>query len=330
MRRGPDWTARWLLTDTYRGAMSESHRGVGYGLAAYLLWGTFPLYFRLLQRAGAVEIVLHRIVWSLVVCALLMTLTRRWREMAAVLRDPRRMLVPGGAAFLLALNWGVYIYGVNSGQVVEASLGYFINPLFTVALGVVVLGERLRRLQWAAVIVGLVAVLVLTVDYGRPPYIALVLAASFGTYGLAKNRVGLGLGAVAGLTVETMVLAPVALVGMAVMAATGTATATGEGAGHLMLLVSTGVATVVPLLAFAAAARRVPLSTVGLLQYLTPVLQLLVGVVFLGESLSPSRLFGFAIVWLALAILTADSIRHAHRGRRTAAAASAAAGAPAR
>ena len=296
--------------------MPESRRGVLYGLSAYLLWGSFPLYFRLLQRAGAVEIVLHRIVWSLAFCALLLTLTRGWRDVVRVARRPRRLLVPGGAAVLLALNWGVYIYAVNSGQVVEASLGYFINPLVTVALGVVVLGERLRRLQWAAVAIGALAVAVLTVDYGRPPWIALVLAASFGTYGLAKNRVGLDVGAVAGLTIETLVLAPAALVGMAAMAASGTATATSEGGGHLLLLVSTGVATVVPLLAFAAAARRVPLSTVGLLQYLTPVLQLAVGVTFLGESLPPSRLVGFAIVWMALAVLTLDSVRHAHQARR--------------
>lgn len=296
----------------------DGRRGVLLGVTAYLIWGTFPLYFRLLDRAGAVEIVLHRIVWSLAVCLVLLSLGRQWPVVRAAVREPRRLLLPGAAAAVLALNWGTYVYGVNSGQVVETSLGYFINPLVTVALGVVVLGERLRPAQWVAVAIGAVAVAVLTVDYGRPPWIALVLATSFGVYGLAKNRVGLRVGAVAGLTVETMALAPLALVGLAVLTASGEGTATSGGIGHLALLASTGVATVVPLLCFAAAARRVPLSTIGLLQYLSPVLQLTSGVVLLGESLPPSRLAGFAIVWLALLILTADGLQHRTRTRRAA------------
>lgn len=296
--------------------MSDDRRGVAFGAGAYLIWGTFPLYFRLLDAAGPVEIVLHRIAWSLVVCGALLAATRGWRQVRDVLATPRRLVMPAAAATVLALNWGTYVYGVNSGQVVETSLGYFINPLVTVALGVVVLGERLRPLQWAAVGIGAAAVVVLTVDYGRPPWIALTLALSFGCYGLLKNRVGLDVGALAGLTIETAALAPVALVGIVLLAATGEGTATQLGPGHLALLASTGVATAVPLLLFAAAARRVKLSTIGLLQYLAPVLQLLCGVVLLGETMSASRLAGFTIVWVALAVLTADTLRHRHRTAR--------------
>lgn len=286
------------------------------GAVAYLLWGSFPLYFRLLQASGAVEIVLHRIVWSLAFCVLLLTVTRGWPALQVVLRDPRQVVLPGVAAVLLALNWGVYIHGVNSGQVVETSLGYFINPLVTVMLGVVVLRERLRPLQWAAVGIGGIAVVVLAVDYGRPPWIALALATTFGIYGLAKNRVGVKVGALPSLALETFVLAPFAVVGLVWFTTTGQSTITQDPPWQALLLASTGVATVIPLLAFAAAARRVPLSTIGLLQYLAPVLQLLAGVVFLDETMPPSRLAGFAIVWVALALLSADSLRHARAGRR--------------
>ncbi len=295
---------------------NESSRGIAYGVSAYLIWGSFPLYFRLLRSSGPVEIVLHRVVWSLVVCAIVLTVAKGWPAVRAVMIEPRRLVVPSLAALVLALNWGTYVYGVNSGQVVETSLGYFINPLVTVLLGVVVLGERLRPLQWAAVAVGFLAVVVLTVDYGRPPWIALVLATSFGAYGLAKNRVGLKVGAVAGLTIETIALAPLAIAGLVWLQLTGGSTFSQDAPTHPLLLASVGVATVVPLLCFAAAARRVPLSTVGMLQYLAPVLQLLCGVLFLGETMTASRLLGFGIVWGALALLTVDSLRNAHRNRR--------------
>jgi len=238
--------------------------------------------------------------------------------------------VLGTAAVLLAVNWGVYIYAVNSGQVVEASLGYFVNPLVTVLLGVVVLRERLRRLQWVAVGIGVVAVLVLTVAYGRVPLIALSLAVSFGLYGLIKNRVGAGVGAVTSLTTETVVLAVPAAAVLVWLESTGRGHFTDDVPWQALLLASTGVATVVPLLFFAAAARRVPLSTMGLLQYVTPVLQLLCGVLLLGEQMPAARWFGFALVWVALAVMSADTLRTASR-RRTAAlvhARAAAAGVP--
>jgi len=312
------------------GSPQSARRGTLYGLGAYVLWGVFPLYFRLLERSGAFEVVLHRVLWSLVVCAVVVAVVRGWGRLREVLLSPRRVLVLGAAAVLLAVNWGVYIYAVNSGQVVEASLGYFVNPLVTVLLGVVVLRERLRRLQWVAVGIGGVAVLVLTVAYGRVPLIALSLAVSFGLYGLIKNRVGAGVGAVTSLTTETVVLAVPAAAVLVWLESTGRGHFTDDAPWQALLLASTGVATVVPLLFFAAAARRVPLSTMGLLQYVTPVLQLLCGVLLLGEQMPAARWFGFALVWVALAVMSADTLRTASR-RRTAAArvhAQAAAGVP--
>jgi len=292
---------------------SERRRGTAFGFGAYLLWGIFPLYFRLLNRSGAFEILLHRVLWSLLFCLGLIAATRSWAELGRVLRSRRQLLTLGAAAAAVALNWGVYIYAVNSRQVIEASLGYFINPLVTVALGVVLLGERLRPLQWVAVGLGLLAVTVLTVDYGHLPYIAITLACSFGLYGLLKNRVGGQVGAVAGLTTETMVLAPLAVIAVGVLTVNGDSSFGADPPWQGLLLASTGLFTVAPLLLFASAARRVPLSTMGLLQYLTPVLQLLCGVLLLNEQMAPSRWAGFSLVWVALILLTADSLRQARR-----------------
>ncbi len=296
----------------------ELRRGVAFGVGAYGLWGVFPLYFHLLERSGAVEIVVHRILWSLLVCVAIVTGVRGWPALRSVLRDRRRTLLLGVAAVVLAVNWGVYVYAVNSGQVVEAALGYFINPLVTVLLGVLVLHEKLRPGQWVAVGTGLVAVGVLAVAYGRVPVIALTLAASFGTYGLMKNRVGGHVGALSGLTVETLTLTPVALVALVVIEATGHGTFTNDPPWQAVLLITTGLATVAPLLLFAACASRVPLSVVGLLQYLTPVLQFLCGVLLLGERMAAARWAGFALVWVALLVLTWDSLRQARRSRAAA------------
>jgi chloramphenicol-sensitive protein RarD len=268
---------------------SAGRSGVWFGAAAYVLWGSFPLYFRLLERSGAVEILLHRISWSLLVCLAVVAVTRGWVGVRSALGNPRWVTMLGVAASFLAVNWGVYIYAVNSGHVIEASLGYYINPLVTVVLGVVVLRERLRRLQWAAVGVGTVAVAVLTAAYGRPPWIALVLALTFGMYGLLKNRIGGSVGAVASLTTETVLLAPLAAVGVAWTELSGQGHFTDNPPWQGLLLASSGVATVIPLLLFAASARRVPLSTLGLLQYLTPTLQLLCGVLLLGEHMPAVR-----------------------------------------
>ena len=283
--------------------------GTLYGVAAYAMWGLFPLFWPLLEPADALEVLAHRVLWSLVVVVVLLQATRGWAAVRAVDRSQAGRL--GVAAVLLAVNWGTYIYGVNSGQVVETSLGYFINPLVSVALGVVVLGERLRPAQQVAVAAAAAAVLVLTVENGRPPWIALVLAFSFGFYGLLKKQAGVG--AVASLAVETAVLAPLAAGYVAVLVIGGTSTFASHGPDHALLLASAGVVTAVPLLAFGAAATRVPLTTLGLLQYLAPTLQLVVGVLLRHEPFGAARVAGFSLVWLALAVFTADLLRHRRR-----------------
>jgi chloramphenicol-sensitive protein RarD len=294
--------------------VDDRRQGLAVGLGAYALWGLFPLYFPLLVPAGGVEIVAHRVLWSLLFVALLLTATRGWRKVRAAVVDVRTMLLLAGAAVLVSGNWLVFVHGVNSGQVVQTSLGYFINPLVSVLLGVVVLSERLRPLQWAAVGVAAAAVTVLTLDYGRPPWIALGLAATFGFYGLLKKVARVP--AAPGLLVETAMVAVPAAVAIAVLHAHGVGTAGNAGAGHLLLLMGSGAVTAVPLLLFATATRRVPLSTLGLLQYLTPMMHLAIGVFVYGEPMPPVRLLGFVIVWLALALLTADSLRQARTARR--------------
>ncbi|WP_369132597.1 EamA family transporter RarD [Modestobacter sp. I12A-02662] len=294
--------------------MDERRAGVGAGLGAYALWGLFPLYFPLLEPAGGLEIVAHRVAWSLVFVGLLLTVRRNWDQVRAAVRHPRSMLVLAAAAALISVNWLVYVYAVNSGHVVEASLGYFINPLVSVVLGVFVFRERLRRLQWVAVGIAVVAVVVLTVDYGQPPWIALTLAVTFGLYGLLKKLVRVS--AAPGLFLETAVVVVPALVVIGVLAGKGDAAFGHAGVGHALLLVGSGIATAIPLLLFAAAASRVPLSTIGLMQYLTPLMQLGIGVFVYSEPMPPARLVGFAIVWLALAVFTVDSLRAARTARR--------------
>ena len=292
--------------------MNEDRRGTLLGVAAYLMWGLFPLYWPLLEPAGALEILAHRVVWSLVAVLLLLVLTGR--SLRSLPRERRPVLLLIAAAVLIGINWGVYIWGVNNGHVVETSLGYFINPLVSVGLGVLVLGERMRKLQWAAVGVAAVGVGVLTVAAGRPPWIALVLAASFGTYGLVKRVVGVG--AIEGLVVETSALAPIALLFLAVTAAQGNGNFTGHGAGHALLLTSAGFVTAVPLLAFAGAAARVPLNRLGLMQYITPTIQFLIGVFIRHEAVSAGTLVGFVVVWAALALFTVDTATN-HRRQLT-------------
>lgn len=290
-----------------------SRRGYLYGLAAYSLWGFMPLYIRLLKPSGAVEILAHRVVWSVVFVALLLTVTRGWSFLPGLLRRPRALAGMSAAATLLAVNWGVYIYGVNSGRVVEGALGYFINPLVVVLLGVTVLHERLRAAQWTALAVGAVAVAVLTIDYGRLPYIALTLAGTFGVYGLVKKR--LGLPPASGFLVESAVLALPAVGYLGWLAWRAEPTFGQVSAGHTTLLVLVGAATAIPLLFFAEAANRIPLTGLGILQYAAPVLQFAIGVLVFHEPMPPARLAGFALVWLALVIFTGDALRHAHRSR---------------
>ncbi|MEU3841697.1 EamA family transporter RarD [Streptomyces sp. NPDC028635] len=298
------------------GGTSKGEQRVGLlnGFAAYGMWGLFPLFFPLLEPAGAGEVLAHRMMWSFVVVAAVLLVMRRWRWAGELLRQPRRLALVAVAAGVISINWGVYIWAVNSGHVVEASLGYFINPLVTIAMGVLLLKERLRPAQWAAVGVGLASVIVLTVGYGRPPWISLILAFSFATYGLMKKKVNLG--GVESLAAETAIQFVPALGYLLWLTAQGHSTFTGEGPGHTALLASTGVVTAIPLVCFGAAAIRVPLSTLGLLQYLAPVFQFLCGVLYFHEAMPPERWAGFALVWLALILLTADSLRTARRTAR--------------
>ncbi|MBQ1072598.1 EamA family transporter RarD [Micromonospora sp. C31] len=295
--------------------MTPLRLGYLYGFVAYLLWGFFPLYLRLLRPAGSIEILAHRIVWSVVFVALLLVALRNVGFLRALLRRPRALAGIGVAAALIAVNWGTYIYGVNSDRVVETALGYFINPLVVVLLGVTVLRERLRPTQWVALGIGGLAVAVLTVDYGRLPYLALVLAFSFAGYGFVKKR--LGLPAAEGLFVESAVLALPALAYLGWLTAAGDGTFGQVSLGHTALLVSAGVATAIPLLLFAGAANRLPLTGLGMIQYLAPILQLGCGVLIFHEPMPPARLAGFALVWAALIVFTVDAVRHSRRTRAT-------------
>ncbi|TIC89284.1 EamA family transporter RarD [Nocardioides sp. GY 10113] len=288
--------------------MSESRRGLLFGVVSYLLWGLFPLYWPLLEPSGPVEILAHRIVWSALTMGLVVLATRHLPQIRAILDDRRTTLLLVVGAVTITVNWGTYIFGVNTGRVVETSLGYFINPLVTVLMGVLILGERLRPGQWLALSIGFAAVVVLTVDYGRPPYVALVLAFSFGTYGLAKKTAGAG--AVESLAFETSVMAPFALAYLAVLGAGGGAHLAGEGPAHVALLLSTGVVTAVPLLFFGAAATRISLTSLGLIQYLAPILQFTLGITVIGEHMPPGRWIGFVLVWLALTLFTWEALRY--------------------
>jgi len=289
-------------------AITESRRGFLLGLAAYGIWGLFPLYWPLLEPAGAVEILAHRIVWSCVTMGLLVLVLRRTALVRSIAADRRTRAILGLAACLITVNWAVYIWGVNNGHVVETSLGYFVNPLVTVLMGVFILGERLRRWQWAALAVAALAVVVLTLDYGRPPWIALTLALTFGSYGLCKKQANAP--AIESLTFETTVIAPVALAYLGWLVWHGESDFAGHGAGHTLLLMSAGIVTAVPLVCFGGAAIRVPLVTLGLLQYLTPTLQFGLGVLYFHEDMPAGRWVGFGLVWVALVMFTVESLRH--------------------
>lgn len=292
-------------------APPEQRAGVLAGIAAYSLWGVFPLFFRLLESVEPFEILLHRVVWSFVVVMAILAVQgdRGWlAEVRATPGATSRLAVAG---VLVATNWLVYIWAVNNDHVVEGALGYYINPLLTVGLGVLVLGERLSTLQRVALAFGAASVAVLTYAYGRVPWIALTLACTFAAYGFLKKAASVG--AARSLAVETSVLVPVALVGLAVVQGGGDAAFTNGSVGRDVLLVGLGVVTAVPLLLFGTAARRIPLSLLGLLQYLTPTLQLVCGVLVFGEEMPPARLAGFVLVWIALAVLAFDAVGRSRR-----------------
>ncbi|GGV92834.1 protein RarD [Streptomyces gelaticus] len=293
--------------------INEQRAGLLSGIGAYGLWGLVPLFWPLLKPAGAIEILAHRMVWSLGFVAVALLVLRRWSWIGELVRQPRKLGLISVAAATITVNWGLYIWSVNNGHVVEASLGYFINPLVTIAMGVLILGERLRPVQWVAVGTGFAAVLVLAIGYGRPPWISLVLAFSFATYGLMKKKVDMG--GLESLTAETAVMFVPALGYLLWLGARGESTFTSDGVGHAALLASAGLVTAVPLVLFGAAAIRVPLSTLGLLQYLAPVFQFMLGILYFHEAMPPERWAGFALVWLALTLLTWDAFRTARRTR---------------
>ena len=299
-----------MSTPQHQGPTSNA-TGLVYGVAAYASWGLFPLFWPLLEPANPLEILACRVLFCFVVVAIILAVRHELRGLRAL--DRSTLLRLGAAGIAIAANWGIYIWGVNNGHVIETSLGYFISPLLTIGLGVVILHERLRVVQWAAVALGLVAVTVLSFDYGRPPWIALSLAVSFGTYGYIKK--GVRASPPEGLVIEGAVLTLPALTLLGALAMSGNATWVGNDAtvGHLVLLISAGPITALPLLFFAGATTRLPLSTMGLLQYLTPVMQFVIGVLILRESTSFALLCGFALVWIALAILAIDGVRHRSR-----------------
>jgi chloramphenicol-sensitive protein RarD len=301
-------------------ATPAAGRGILLAVLAYLIWGFLPLFFLLLAPAGAFEVVSWRIVLSLVFCTILIAVTRSWSRLFGLLRDRRVMLTLLLAGVLILVNWTVYVYATLNGAVVDAALGYFINPILTVLLGVVVLRERLRPLQWISIGITAIAVLVIAISYGKFPWISVALAVSFGTYGLVKKRVGGRVDALSGLTIETLWLSPLAAAVLIALAATGTLTFGTVSTVQTVAMLSAGVVTAIPLLLFAGAARRLPLTTIGLTQYLTPLLQFVIGVFLLHEALPVTHLIGFILVWVALIIFTIDMFRSSRAGRKTAAA----------
>jgi chloramphenicol-sensitive protein RarD len=291
------------------------NRGIAYASAAYLLWGVFPIYFKALQSVAPLEILGHRIVWSLAVCAVLLLALRRLQWLAELRRQPRVLLWFAASSILVAANWFVYIWAVNAGRVVDASLGYFINPLVNVLIGAAFLHERLRSAQWAAVGIAAVGVAWLTWQAGAVPWIGLVLALSFGLYGLLRKTAALG--AIEGLTLETVLLTPAAAAYLLWLAHTGASGFVDGNTATRLLLAAAGPVTAVPLLLFAAGARRIPFSTLGLLQYLGPSLQLLLGVWLYHEPFA-ERAPGYALIWIALAIFSIEGVVQGWRSRAAA------------
>jgi chloramphenicol-sensitive protein RarD len=276
------------------------NKGIWNGIAAYILWGLFPIYWKLLHPVPALQVIGHRLSWSFILLIVVVVLTRQWREFRSAALTRKTLGIYSIAAVLLTINWLVYVWGVNAGFIVETSLGYFINPLLSVLLGVVFLRERLRPAQWIPVGLAAVGVVYLTVVYGRPPWIALALAFSFGFYGFVKKLAPLG--SLYGLTLETGIGFPFALIYLAYVGSTGTGAFLHDGRQVDLLLIGAGAVTTIPLLMFASAARQIPLTVVGLLQYISPTLQFLIGVFLYREPFNHVQLIGFGIVWIALII----------------------------
>ena len=286
--------------------MSKNKLGLLFGVSAYVLWGMFPLYWPLLEPANALEIVSHRAVWTLVFCFIVLTATKALRSTLATLSRPTVAVKLFLSSLLISINWLVYIWATNNEHVVEASLGYYINPLIIIGFGVIFLKEKMRALQWAAVFIATLGVLVLTFDYGRLPWIALALAVSWGSYGLIKKQ--LGLGALEGLAIETFISSFFYLAYLIYIGNQGTGQF-GQSWGLTALLISAGAVTAIPLLLFNGSTNRLPFTTIGLLQYITPTLQFSIGVWVLNEDMPTARWIGFLIIWAALVTLAFDLIK---------------------
>lgn len=285
-------------------------KGIWYGVAAYAMWGFFPIYWKLLHDVPALQLLGHRIVWSFLLLLAFIFITRQWNDFRAVAFDAKTLGIYSIAGVLLSLNWLIYVWGVNAGFIVETSLGYFINPLLSVLFGVLFLREKLRPMQWLPVVIAAIGVIYLTVTYGRPPWIALSLAVTFGLYGLVKKLSPLG--SVYGLTLETGIVFPIAIVYLIVIQSTGSGEFLHDGRTVDLLLVGAGVVTTIPLLMFASAAKEIPLNMIGVLQYFAPTIQFLIGVFLYKEPFDTTHLIGFSIVWVALIIFWVENI-FAHR-----------------
>lgn len=287
--------------------------GVLLGVAGYLFWGMFPLYFALLDSVSPIEIVAHRIIWSLIVVLLVLIVGKQWRAFTSAF-SRRNVIILGSAAIFLSINWLVYVYAVTTNQVVQASLGYFVNPLISVAMGVLILKEKLRKTQWIAVGIAIVAVVVLTIASGSLPWIALTLGLSFATYGLLKKFANLP--SLHSLGIETAVLVPIAMVILGIAIVNGSESFVLDGPKITFLLIMLGPVTAIPLLAFGGASTRIPLSTLGVLQYITPIAQFFLGVFVFQEIMSTGRWIGFTLVWVSLVIFTVDMYRHTRTRNR--------------
>ena len=281
--------------------------GVLYSVAAYVLWSLFPLYFKLLGRSGAVEIIGYRVLCSLLFCLAIMAVVGGWQDLRRLLATRRTALALAAAGVLVSINWTVYVIGVNSGRTLDAALGYFINPLVAAALGVLVLRETMSRIQWVAFTVGAVACVVLAVGYGKVPWIAFAVAGSFGVYSLVKKKVGTTVPALAGLTIETATVAPVMIVYLLWLTLSGGATVQ-VASPYGLLILAAGPVTAIPLLLFAAGARRVRLVTLGMIQYIAPIGQFLLGWLVFDEPMPPERWAGFALVWVAVALFASSAL----------------------
>ena len=287
---------------------SAATTGLFFGVSAYLIWGSFPLIISASSFANPLETVVWRVVFGFLFAALLVSVTGAWRPIFELVKSPKKLGWIAVAALFIFINWETYVIAVVTGNTIESSLGYFINPLITILFAVVLLKERLRPLQWVALGIGLIAVIVLTFDYGRPPWIALILAFSFATYSLAKNKVGKSIPALQSFTLESAIVLPVVLIQLAFVASMGPIMLF-TGVFESTVLIGFGILTAIPLILFGAAASRIPLSSIGFIQYLTPTLQFLIAFFILQEPMPAARWIGFGLVWLSLGMLTFDALR---------------------